>query len=226
MLRVWLILGIGLKLISGLELELFKSKKGHGPAPPASFWKVLLEVLSKENMCQAHLVCWTLSSALLEHVAWPRIQSPSAILSPLEEGWQRSQAMAGKDKTEEHGSGLGQGFPISRGWDSQYTDTSITHTHIYILYYTILHIYIWYDMCMNVKGMSRQSAKHLADPWRKVPRLAVTVHGLKLRQHCGWAKATSKAKASKTWSWDHRTPKDNGKKWAWLVVDHFNFSWW
>ena len=70
--------------------------------------------------CQTQLICWTLSSALLEHVAWPRIQSPSAILSPSEEGGQRSQAMAGKDKTEEQGSGLGQGFPISRGWDSHW----------------------------------------------------------------------------------------------------------
>ena len=36
-------------------------------------------------------------------------------LFSISEGGQRSQATAGKDKTEEQGSGLGQGFPVSRG---------------------------------------------------------------------------------------------------------------
>ena len=110
-LRGWLTLGIGPKLISGLELELFNGKKGHGPAPQASFWKTKVDVLSKENECQALLVCWKPWGAfwnMLPGLASPFF--PRSFLKQRRAGW-GAFATAGKDKTAEQGSCLGQGIP-------------------------------------------------------------------------------------------------------------------
>ena len=143
-------MGIGPKLISGLELELFNGKKGHGPAPQASFWKTKVGVLSKENECQTLLVCWKTQGAfwnMLPGLASPFF--PRSFLKQRRAGG-GAFATAGKDKKAEQGSCFGQGIPgILRLRFTTYVYMYVRmHACMCIHIYIILYIYIY--ICIHI----------------------------------------------------------------------------